>query len=93
MERPIFIGQVKQVEDVGSCPLFMGDVDASEALDLHRTALISGERGQRRWPRFLRFRAIGRRRSNREMDGSYSSRNSSLKIDVLLFFSQLSIDS
>ena len=43
-EGPIFIRRVKQVEDVGSCPLFMGNVDALRASGLHRTGETSGDR-------------------------------------------------
>ena len=55
--------------------MFMGDVDASEALNLHQTDIVKGERGLCHGPRFLRIRVIGRRKSHREMDGSHQSRN------------------
>ena len=37
-------------QDVGSCPQFVGNVDASEAVDLHQTALIKGDCGPHRGP-------------------------------------------
>ena len=45
-------------QDVGSCPRFVGNVDASEAVDLHRTSLIKGDHGPHRGPRSLWFRVI-----------------------------------
>ena len=74
-------------QDMGSCPRFVGNVDASEAIDLQRTALIKGDHGQRGGPRSLRFRVIDGPTFITKWTAHIVCRIFYKKIDVFLFSS------